>query len=121
MQGMRAGAVFQISSKEKASMMDPDGFGFDSPVNYVGNSHTQMNSPSVKQVISLLLTEKSKLTSTASLQTSSGAVLLSAAMRLSCCRGMNERKHDGLKEQMKPRLFWGTEKSVLMWRESFPF
>lgn len=45
--------------------MDPDGFGFDSLVNYVCDSHTQMNSPSVRQVISLLLTEKSKLASTA--------------------------------------------------------
>lgn len=64
--------------KETANVMEPDGFGFDSSVNYIGNSPTQMNSPSVKQAISLSPTEKSKATSTASLWTSKGAVLFSA-------------------------------------------
>lgn len=45
--------------------MDPD--GFDSSVNYLGDPCAQMNSPSVKQAISLLLMEKSKAMLTFSL------------------------------------------------------
>lgn len=41
--------------------MDPDGFGFDSSVNYLGDPCTQMNSPGVKQAISLPLMEKPKV------------------------------------------------------------
>ncbi len=45
--------------------MDPD--GFDSSVSYLGDPCTQMNSPSVKQTISLLHMEKSKAMLTLSL------------------------------------------------------
>lgn len=48
-------------------MMDPDGFGFDSTVNYIGNSCTLINSPGVKQTVSLPLAEKSKVMPTLSL------------------------------------------------------
>lgn len=50
-------------------MIDPDGFVFDSSVNYASNSCTQMNSPGVKQATSLPLTEKSKLMPVATLLT----------------------------------------------------
>lgn len=46
--GTRAEAVLQKKKRKQrkgCSVMDPDGFGFDSLVNYVGDSRTQMNSP----------------------------------------------------------------------------
>lgn len=48
--GMREAALQILKIKEqkqkkRGSMMGPDGFGFDSLVNYVGDSHSQMNSP----------------------------------------------------------------------------
>lgn len=41
--------------------MDPDGFEFDSSANYSGDPGTRMNSPGVKQAISLSLLVKSKV------------------------------------------------------------
>ena len=49
-------------------MMDPDGFRFDSSVNYLGYPCTQMNSLGAKKAISLLLTEKSKVMLTLSFE-----------------------------------------------------
>lgn len=63
-QGLKTGAVRR---GEKVSVMDPDGFGFDSTVNYIGNSCTLINSPGVKQTVSLPLAEKSKVMPTLSL------------------------------------------------------
>lgn len=64
-QGLKTGAVRR--GEEKVSVMDPDGLGFDSTVNYIGNSCTLINSPGVKQTVSLPLAEKSKVMPTLSL------------------------------------------------------
>lgn len=60
--GNEEGAGLRKRRREKVSIMDPDGFGFDSSVNYLDDPCTQMNSPSVlKPAISLPLSEKSKV------------------------------------------------------------
>lgn len=60
-----------------------------------------MNSPSVKQVISLSPTEKLKLTSTASRWTSEGAVVFSTNRRLSQWIKMNGENHGSMNELLK--------------------
>lgn len=110
-QGLKTGAVRR---GEKVSVMDPDGFGFDSTVNYIGNSCTLINSPGVKQTVSLPLAEKSKVMPTLSLASD-------AIMWLCFWIRMNEgEKNYQLNEWVKLRLQWRTEEPVSLWRENYP-
>lgn len=81
--------------------MDPDGFGFDSSVNYLGDPCTQMNSPGVKQAISLPLMEKSKVTLALSLDSLRSSSRSQLTWDRCCWTRMNEEKNEWMNEQMK--------------------
>ncbi len=72
--------------------MDPDGFEFDSSVNYLGDPCAQMNSPGVRQAISLPPLKKSKVMLALSLDSLRSCLLFQAHMRQSCRSKLNEGK-----------------------------
>lgn len=72
--------------------MNPDGFGFDSSVNYLGDHCAQTNSPGVRQAISLPLLKKSKVMLALSLDYLRSCLSFPANMRPGCWSGMNEEK-----------------------------
>lgn len=103
--------------KEKVSVIDPVGFGFYSSVNYLDDPCTQMNSPGVKQAISLPLMKKSKMMLSLYLRSCS---FFRDNMRPSCWTGINEEKEwlnewtDEIKTVMTNRVALSAQ------RESYP-